>query len=1015
MTDIRDWANEADLNGEASPAGWPEGMPPSDVNNSAREMMAALRRSYVRQPWYAPGGEIVRVGDNKITIKDDAKVNNYTQYYTVGQRVRVDGVEYSTTGFVSSILYEEPTSTIEFEFDAELPLPPTINEVYVGLNYQDVQGVAGPNLLGCIIGFTDDSSKLGAGLLHANGEKFSPSLYPDLAKLYLIGTESDGSPKYRYGREKVGEVWWPKRPDVRGYFPRFLDDRGLPADGEEDSRVDMGAPRTVGDFQGDTVKNVKGRFPSGDENTPVTEGGPFYRLDEDYGWSGVKSSKSRKGIGFDLSLAIPTSDETRPKNIAVVGVIVAYGGVVAGGLADVSEFVDSFTEMKESFYETKRVVEETAATVAELGDVMRYKGSVATYADLPTDENEVGDVYNVLDTGVNYAWTEGGIWDEFGSMSAEWGSISGDITQQADLQEALKGKANVADIPDVPTKTSELENDSGFITAEDIGGGGGGASSLEDIAIAGEGITFAKPPEQYKVVGSSVTVSEDFIATGFTGYSYISHSLDSVELSKGFVLETAFSVSSLTPNTIVLQLMNASNSSVFRINTNPAGRILVTLGSTTTSNYSFTTNTKTYVRVAYDGATMTLYYSLDGKEWQADKSVAIDPSSSGVAGKIATTVKIGVNATVASFDLKACALSYQGKEVWRAVETKTIVSATIPEDIGGAKALEDIAVAGEGITFTKPILANHIASSSIKGSPTISTEGILSNLSYGKYLQLNSNSISGYSASYYRTSGSTWEWTVKFKAPESLTRAYRILTIGGGPDNFNIWMSLSEAGSPEGSISCGINTTYSGWMGLEAPDYILNADTWYWVRLKGDLTKGLFDVAYSLEISTDGLHFTQIASKQGLRDLYNSNTTLYLSQVNDSYAALTYDLTGLKFKATGSNLAEINWTAYKYYSDKTEIKATLPEDIASLSMPDYSKGVSVSSPHTTTFPCYVTAEIQLNEWESLILYADDVLVSKGVNHDSGSRPEFISGFVDAGVVIRNNKNQNMTIYPLKGV
>lgn len=94
---------------------------------------------------------------------------------------------------------------------------------------------------------------------------------------------------------------------------------------------------------------------------------------------------------------------------------------------------------------------------------------------------------------------------------------------------------------------------------------------------------------------------------------------------------------------------------------------------------------------------------------------------------------------------------------------------------------------------------------------------------------------------------------------------------------------------------------------------------------------------------------------------------------------------------------------------------TTKETIGSCGIPDYSKGISVSSPYTTTFPCYVTAEIQINGWESVILYADDVLVSKGVNHDSGSRPEFISGFVDAGIVIRNNKNGNMAIYPLKGV
>lgn len=50
----------------------------------------------------------------------------------------------------------------------------------------------------------------------------------------------------------------------------------------------------------------------------------------------------------------------------------------------------------------------------ELGTVMRYKGSVATYADLPTENNKVGDVYNVIDTGSNYAW-DGEGWDEIGS------------------------------------------------------------------------------------------------------------------------------------------------------------------------------------------------------------------------------------------------------------------------------------------------------------------------------------------------------------------------------------------------------------------------------------------------------------------------------------------------------------------------------------------------------------------------------------------------------------------------
>ena len=50
--------------------------------------------------------------------------------------------------------------------------------------------------------------------------------------------------------------------------------------------------------------------------------------------------------------------------------------------------------------------------MASGSDVLKYKGSVDTYEDLPSDA-ETGDVYNVLADGKNYAWT-GTEWDDFG-------------------------------------------------------------------------------------------------------------------------------------------------------------------------------------------------------------------------------------------------------------------------------------------------------------------------------------------------------------------------------------------------------------------------------------------------------------------------------------------------------------------------------------------------------------------------------------------------------------------------
>ena len=52
---------------------------------------------------------------------------------------------------------------------------------------------------------------------------------------------------------------------------------------------------------------------------------------------------------------------------------------------------------------------------------------------------------------------------ELESSSAVWGSITGELHNQQDLHNELQAKA---DITDVPTKTSELFNDSGYITNE---------------------------------------------------------------------------------------------------------------------------------------------------------------------------------------------------------------------------------------------------------------------------------------------------------------------------------------------------------------------------------------------------------------------------------------------------------------------------------------------------------------------------------------------------------------------
>lgn len=85
----------------------------------------------------------------------------------------------------------------------------------------------------------------------------------------------------------------------------------------------------------------------------------------------------------------------------------------------------------------------------KVASVYRVKGSVENYDSLPipTEDSDIqltiGDVYNVLNTGANYVWTENG-WDK--------------LSETLDL-------SPFATKEEVPKKVSELENDAGYLTA----------------------------------------------------------------------------------------------------------------------------------------------------------------------------------------------------------------------------------------------------------------------------------------------------------------------------------------------------------------------------------------------------------------------------------------------------------------------------------------------------------------------------------------------------------------------
>lgn len=106
MSDIKDWSTTAASNNANPPDGFPEGMAPSDVNNSSREVMAAVRTYYEAPEWREWGHTITYASGTSFTTA--AGDGDTTSIYHATRRVRAIG---STTGTIYGTISSSSHST----------------------------------------------------------------------------------------------------------------------------------------------------------------------------------------------------------------------------------------------------------------------------------------------------------------------------------------------------------------------------------------------------------------------------------------------------------------------------------------------------------------------------------------------------------------------------------------------------------------------------------------------------------------------------------------------------------------------------------------------------------------------------------------------------------------------------------------------------------------------------------------------------------------------------------------
>lgn len=135
------------------------------------------------------------------------------------------------------------------------------------------------------------------GFLRCNGAAVSRTAYPEL--FAAIGTDygiGDGSTTFNL-------------PDVRGRFPRFLD---------EGVGLDPGRQR--GTAQNDAIRNITGSIGNIEYAVDHLTGAFFKNAATDYGIRSPYAAYSPQ-VNFDASRVVPTADENRPVNTAFPAMI----------------------------------------------------------------------------------------------------------------------------------------------------------------------------------------------------------------------------------------------------------------------------------------------------------------------------------------------------------------------------------------------------------------------------------------------------------------------------------------------------------------------------------------------------------------------------------------------------------------------------------------------------------------------------------------------------------------------
>ena len=227
-------------------------------------------------------------------------------------------------------------------------------------------------------------------------------------------------------------------------------------------------------------------------------------------------------------------------NIAADGTISV--DAAPSGTVEWSDIIDKPTTLEGYGITDAATKEELEELEQKLTGVFHYKGSVATSADLDNIENpEIGDVYNVVEDGKNFAW-DGEAWDDLGGiidLSGYWAKdelveitadeidvITGYAANEATLREILENGGDVTIAVNMaPTESFNISEDTTIdLNGKDITGTVAAPLFNVDgakLTLKGEGTVTNSRHLAVATNGGEVVIESGTYDSGYEGFKAI--------------------------------------------------------------------------------------------------------------------------------------------------------------------------------------------------------------------------------------------------------------------------------------------------------------------------------------------------------------------------------------------------------------------------------------------------------------------------------------------------------------